>query len=138
MAQRITLVDDMDGSERGNVQTRTIILDDIKHEIDLNDVHYKEMIQAIAPWLDKARVAGGVKEEQQPLAARVPRTKTQSKKKTADTAKNAMIREWANRNGHNVGAAGRLPNAVITAYNDAQPAGGNLVSIGNGYMPPPS
>lgn len=38
---------------------------------------------------------------------------------TTATIDTREVREWANENGHKVGTAGRIPNAVIDAYKEA-------------------
>jgi len=53
-----------------------------------------------------------------------PRRSTAARKKSAtatnDTARNREIRDWAAGNGHTVSPRGRIPAAVIEAFDAAQ------------------
>jgi hypothetical protein len=56
MAQRVVVVDDLDGSE--GASTITFALQGRPYEIDLNDKNVDKLQKALQPFIDKARPAG--------------------------------------------------------------------------------
>lgn len=107
MAQitRVRLVDDLDGGEA--VETVPFALDGTTFEIDLNETNAAGLRDVLAPYVAAARRAGRA-----PVAAR---TKGEARG-GRPRDESAAIREWANANGHPVSARGRIPSAVVTAY----------------------
>jgi hypothetical protein len=55
-----------------------------------------------------------------PRSRRSPAAKTKSATPTNGTARNREIRDWAADNGHTVSPRGRIPAAVIDAFDAAQ------------------
>ena len=112
MAQRIMteLVDDVDGKtiKGGKGGTVQLGLDGVSYELDLSDRNRAALDKALAPYLEAARRVGG---------RRRGTNRTPAK---TDPSQARAIREWAARNGHQVPARGRVPAAVVEAYNTAR------------------
>jgi hypothetical protein len=70
--------------------------------------HAAALRDAFAPFVGGARRAGGgsVVATQQKVSARAARSREET----------AAIRAWANTNGHEVSARGRIPSTVLEAY----------------------
>lgn len=110
MARKIVhqLVDDLDGTilEVGDGETIYFSLDGNSYEIDLTEDNARQLRDALQPFITAGRRA------QRPTgrvsAKRAPRTE--------DTA---LIRAWAQANGHAVSTRGRIPADVVAAYNAA-------------------
>lgn len=116
MARKILhqLVDDLDGTvlEVGSGETVLFSLDGIAYEIDLTDDNASALRDALAPYVDAARRvsarsgssgSGGGKRVQRRTGQR----------------DYAPIREWAAANGYTVSERGRVPAAVLDAYDAA-------------------
>ena len=103
MAQRINvvLVDDIDGSDA--TESVNFGIDGKEYTIDLNDKHAKQLREALAPYVAKAS--------------------SRKRRANAAAAKSgpspAVIREWAQKMGHEVPARGRIPQHVREAYEAA-------------------
>jgi hypothetical protein len=104
----VQLVDDLDGSEA--VESITFGLDGKTYEIDLNRDHATALRENLAEYIASGRRLGGdVRRRQVASAPRVGRHREEL----------ARIREWARANGHQVKERGRIPAAVIEAYQRA-------------------
>lgn len=112
MAQKVNilLVDDLDGSEA--TQTVTFGLDGTTYEIDLNDKHAEKMRKALADFVGAARKVTGSRGSK----GRSSSTAAASQEKDY---KPSEVREWAEANGHEVPARGRIPADVLDAYRKA-------------------
>jgi nucleoid-associated protein Lsr2 len=113
----VTLVDDLDGSEASD--TVSFALDGKTYEIDLSDSNATKLREALTPFAAAARRGGGsARRSTTPRTAASPRP-------TYNRERTAAIRDWARKNGHKVSERGRIPTAVIEAYEhrDAVPAG---------------
>lgn len=118
MAQRtlVLLEDDIDGGEA--VETILFGLDGTTYEIDLNENNSAQLRDAVAPFVGVARRAG------RPAAAptRRARSGTRSAGNPTQTASDAdpkAIRAWAEANGVQVSARGRLSATVVEQYRTA-------------------
>ena len=119
MAQQVsvTLVDDLDGSEA--TETVSFGLDGRSYEIDLSVENAARLRDATVPFVAAARKpgsggSGGIRRgRRQPLAQEEPRPARSTREQTA------AIRQWARENGHQVSERGRIPKAVIEAYQAA-------------------
>ena len=115
MAQQATVrfVDDIDGSEA--VGTVSFSLNNRSYEIDLSDENTDKLHDALAPFVEHARqIAGrgsGRGHGQRQLATEKP-----ARSSREDTQ---AIRVWAREHGHEVSDRGRIPKAVIEAYQTA-------------------
>ena len=107
MAQRqvVVLEDDLDGGEAA--ETITFGLDGVTYEIDLSKAHAEDLREALSPYVTAGRRTGGRRKSRADVAT------------VGGKADRAAIREWARKNGHNVGDRGRIPAAVVQEYNAA-------------------
>lgn len=99
----IELVDDLDGTTA--TQTVTFALDGVTYDIDLGDDNATRLREALAPYTAHARRTGGRRA--------TPKTAT-----TTGTDTRA-VRAWANEQGLEVPARGRIPHTILDAYNNA-------------------
>jgi len=107
MAQitEVRLFDDLDGGEAA--ESVAFSIDGKSYEIDLSEKHAAALRDAFAPFVGSARRGGGSPVvTRQKASARAGRSREET----------AAIREWANANGHEVSARGRIPSTVIEAY----------------------
>lgn len=102
-----TLVDDLDGTEAD--ETVSFGIDGRQFEIDLSAEHASELRELVAPFVRAARRAGGRSAQKSSHPANWNAARKSKKK-------NAIIRAWAMQNGFSVWERGRLPSAVLTAY----------------------
>lgn len=115
MARRIVhqLIDDLDGTvlEVGDGETVLFSLDGVAYEIDLTDTNATALRDALAPYVSAARTissgrgAGG---------SGAPR-----KRRRSGQQDYSGVREWAKANGYEVSERGRVPAAVLEAYEAA-------------------
>jgi hypothetical protein len=108
-------VDDLDGSEASN--TVSFALDGKTYEIDLSDSNATKLREVLDPFAAAARRSGASgRRMTAPRGATSPRP-------AYDRERTAAIRDWARENGHQVSDRGRIPTAVIEAYEqrDATP-----------------
>lgn len=102
-----TLFDDLDGTTEG-VRTVTIGLDRQSVELDLSEANYQKVRDFLTPYLDASR-----KTSSSSAGRRGGKTVFD---KQADTQ---VIRSWAEANGHEVSARGRIRQEVLDAYQAA-------------------
>ena len=107
----VSLVDDLDGTEAA--ETVTFGIDGNSFEIDLSEANADALRGALEGWVARARRAGDER-----------RTHTAPARSTTllpavGESRNALIRAWAAETGHHAPARGRIPQAVVTAYDDA-------------------
>jgi hypothetical protein len=112
MARRIVhqLVDDIDGTVLGIGEGETVYfsLNNTAYEIDLKTENADAFRKALEPYIAGARRAsGGASRSSSP------------RKRSAGSAETAVIREWAQQNGHNVSERGRIPATIVDAYRAA-------------------
>ncbi len=114
MARRIVhqLVDDLDGTvlEVGEGETVLFSLDGTAYEIDLTDSNAAALRDALSPYVAAARSVST-----RSAAASTGR-RTQKRSGQRDYA---PIRAWAADNGYTVSERGRVPAAVLEAYDAA-------------------
>lgn len=110
------LIDDLDGTvlEVGSGETVLFSLDGTAYEIDLTEENAAALRDALAPFTAAARsvsARGGSSPRRTTAGAR-----TQKRSGQRDYA---PVREWAARNGYTVSERGRVPAAVLEAYDAA-------------------
>lgn len=115
MAQitEVHLIDDLDKSEAA--ETVEFGLDGKLYEIDLSTEHAIALRENLADYVAAARPVRGKTADVAPTRTRRPA----SGKATVDREQTAAIREWARQNGHTVSDRGRVPNAVLRAFEAA-------------------
>jgi Lsr2 len=113
MAQKVLvqLVDDLDGTTSTEVETVQFGLDGATYEIDLSESNAQRLRKTVAEYIDAARRTGG----------RLKRG-TRIRGTSAADGEAGSIREWAQANGIEVAARGRIPGDVVESYRQAQAA----------------
>jgi hypothetical protein len=114
MAQKVLvqLVDDLDGTSSNDISTVTFGLDGVTYEIDLNENNASNLRDHLSEFIASARRTGG----------RVKRGGSPAGGSGRNREQTQAIREWAKKNGHEVSDRGRIPAAVIDAFEAAQAA----------------
>jgi nucleoid-associated protein Lsr2 len=113
MAQKtiVQLIDDLDGSSSDSIETVTFGLDGVTYEIDLSDDNAGHLRDSLAQFISSARRTGGrAKRGTVTVAGAASNGSGRSREQTQ------AIREWAKKNGHDVSDRGRIPAAVIEAF----------------------
>ncbi len=112
MAQKVLvrLVDDLDGTSSEDVSTVSFGLDGAEFEIDLSASNAENLRKTLEEYVAKARRTGGRKR------------RGGSPSRFGDQGEAGEIRKWANRNGYELAARGRIPGHVVEAYKEAKEA----------------
>lgn len=115
MARKVVyqLVDDIDGTEliEGEGETVLFSLDGTNYEIDLSTDHARLLRAGLEKYIAVARTVAKNRGSGRSGGQRAPRGPKRDL---------TAIRNWANANGYTVSDRGRVPNAVIEAYDAAQ------------------
>jgi hypothetical protein len=98
-----TVLDDIDGSK--NAATYTFALNGEEWSIDLSDKNAKKLSSALEPFITAGKKVGGRK-----------KARGNSKGTRKDLAD---VRAWGQANGHSVSERGRVPAALLNAYDAA-------------------
>lgn len=114
MAKQIIekLLDDLDGGAAS--ETIAFGLDGVGYTIDLSEKNAEKLREALA-----AYIAAGAR---QGRATKAWQSETRPYVQRNSKGENKAIREWANRNGHQLSSRGRIPQSVVTAYEAAKNA----------------
>jgi hypothetical protein len=114
MAQKtiVQLIDDLDGSHSDTIETVTFGLDGVTYEIDLSDDNADKLRDSLAAFIGSARRTGGRAKRGTASASVVSGSNGSGRSREQTQA----IREWARKNGHDVSDRGRIPAAVIDAF----------------------
>jgi len=115
MAQKVDVrfVDDLDGSEASG--TVSFALDGRAYEIDLSEENAAKLRDSLATFVAAARRTGSRRPRSQRSSTSEPPATPARPSREATAA----VRTWARENGHEVSERGRIPKAVIEAYNSA-------------------
>jgi hypothetical protein len=110
MAQRLMLIDDLDESE--GAETITYTVNDQDYEIDLSEENAQRFYDVLGPYIEKSR-----RVERQPA----PTARGDGRRRSSRNGRGDIpqIRAWAEANGHEVSARGRIRKEVIDAYDHA-------------------
>lgn len=115
MARRIhhQLVDDLDGTvcEPGQGETVLFSLDGISYEIDLTEENAAVLRSTLTRYTDRAR--------RLPSPRRTRTGSSDRKRRRSGQQDYSDVREWARQNGYQVSERGRVPAAVMEAYERA-------------------
>jgi hypothetical protein len=116
MAQQKTVrfIDDLDGSEA--VGTVSFALNNRAFEIDLSDENTDKLHEALAPFIEHARKAGGRSGGRGRTRGQAALTDAPARSGREETH---AIREWARQRGHQVSDRGRISKSVMEAYQAA-------------------
>jgi hypothetical protein len=111
VAQRVVLTDDLDGSEA--TQTLNYTVDDQDYEIDLSEENIQRFHEALEPFVSKSR----------PVERRFIPTPTRrtGQRRSGGSRRDDIpqIRAWAESQGMDVSARGRVKKEIIDAYDEA-------------------
>lgn len=109
MAQRVNIVltDDLDGTDA--TETVTFALDGNTYDIDLSADNAARLREALRPYVNAGRKAGG----------RAPAQRAVRRRSAAASGSATDIRAWAQAQGMQVNARGRVPAEVRAAYEAA-------------------
>ena len=115
MAKQTTVrfVDDLDGSEASG--TFDFSLEGRNYQIDLSDDNVTKLRDALAPFVDAARAAGGRGGRRGRVRGKAP----EAQPAQSNREETAAIRQWAREHGHEVSDRGRIPKSVLEAYKTA-------------------
>ena len=105
------MTDDIDGSEAS--ETVVFGLDGATYEIDLNDAHAEDLREVLGPYVAGARRVG------RSAGARAGRASAPGPGSSDDVDPKA-VRAWAEENGVEVNARGRLKAEVVEQYRAAR------------------
>ena len=103
----VRLVDDIDGSNAS--ETVTFGLDRRQYEMDLSTRNAAKLRAALAPFVASARPSSGRRRSSN---GSTPEVSYRSRADRGDSG-------WAREHGHKVADRGRIPAAVIDAYEKA-------------------
>ena len=101
----VQLIDDISGEDAQ--ETLGFAIDGVEYEIDLAEENAAGLRAALHPFIAHSRRVPGS------VAGRAGRATTSNREKTQ------QIREWAEANGYNPSARGRISQAIKKAYDDA-------------------
>jgi hypothetical protein len=110
VAQRVVLTDDLDGSEA--TQTLNYTVDGQEYEIDLSEENIQRFHSALEPFVEKSR----------PVERRVASTTRRDGRRRSGSRWRddiPQIRAWAESQGMEVSARGRIKKEVLDAYDEA-------------------
>ncbi|WP_141014214.1 histone-like nucleoid-structuring protein Lsr2 [Nocardioides sambongensis] len=99
----VVISDDMDGSD--DAQEVSFALQGTSYTIDLTAKNFAKLEKALAPFIENAQ--------------RVPASKRARRPSANGQSKSAKVRSWAKDNGYEVPNRGRVPQAVVEAYDAA-------------------
>lgn len=85
-----------------------LVLNDMPYELDLCATHKKTLMEALAPFIDIARIGRNPK-----VVKRATHVAPGGVFLTAD------VRDWLRKNGHDVPPNGRLPESKLKEYAEA-------------------
>ncbi|AND17200.1 histone-like nucleoid-structuring protein Lsr2 [Rathayibacter tritici] len=110
MAQKVTLVDDIDGSliddDGGTIR---FSIDGSNYEIDLSADNTSKLHKALDKFVLNSRKVRAAS-----LAA-----PSSGAARKSDPERLRAVREWANANGYRVSSRGRIPQEVMDAFDAA-------------------
>jgi len=114
----VSFIDDLDGSEASG--TVEFALDGRSYEIDLSDDNADRLRNALAPYVDAGRKAGGRSSGRgRGRGGQGTPTPEPEKPTRSNREETAAIRQWAREHGHEISERGRIPKAVLEAYRAA-------------------
>lgn len=107
MAQRVNIVNvsDLSGNEGDDVATVEFGLDGVSYEIDLTEKEQEKFRDVLSKYVGAGRAVKGARKRGAAAKSSGPSPK--------------VIREWAQANGYDVPARGRIPEDVREAYKAA-------------------
>jgi hypothetical protein len=116
MARKVQVIlsDDLDDSIAAD-ETVTFSLDGTTYEIDLSEKNASEMRDVFGKYLSAARKVSS----RGTRASGAGRSRATGGGGRMDREQAGAIRDWARKNGHEVSDRGRIPAAVVEAFEAA-------------------
>lgn len=116
MAQRIVLVDDFDGTDAE--ETVQFALDGVSYEIDLSAEHAGGLRETLEAYVNAARRTGGRKVAAAGTSSATVTAVAGRRRRSGQTSgvSDSDIRAWAQSNGVDVSAKGRVSKSVREQY----------------------
>jgi hypothetical protein len=113
MAQKVMLIDDLDGSE--GAETINYTVDGQEYEIDLSEKNAERFRSVLKEFIDVSRPV-----DRQPVMTLTP-VRTGRRQSSGGSSRDdiAQIRAWAEAHGMEVNARGRIKKEIIEAYDAA-------------------
>lgn len=112
MAQKLTLIDDVDGTVIGDGGgTVRFSMDGTSYEVDLTEKNATKLRGALKPFIAAARRVQGTEGSS--------RSASSASSTRNDPQRLKAIRAWANANGRSVANRGRVPAEILDAYDAA-------------------
>jgi hypothetical protein len=105
-----------EGPSEVQQQTVTFGLDGQIYEIDLDADHAGELRSTLQRYIDAGRRTG----EQRTTPATTDRARPRRSAGTTQRTDPAAVRAWARAHGHLISDRGRIPTAVLQAYESAR------------------
>lgn len=115
MSSKVVLIDDLETGEVPADGTISFAVEGTAYEIDLTRKNREKLLAVLGPYMAAARRKGSV-------AHRKPASKKPASNPPARTTGSEQlqaIREWARKNGKEVSDRGRIPNDIVTAFEEA-------------------
>ena len=113
MAQKIVLIDDIDGGEAES--TLNFSIEGTAYEIDLSEKNLEKFNEAMAEYVGSARVANVPQEPRTPIA----KAGTRRRSSTPTDVEPKAVRAWAAAHGIEVSPRGRVSRDVIDKFRAA-------------------
>jgi hypothetical protein len=117
--KQVSILDDLDQS--ADAVTRTFSIGSRVYEIDLVDANFDKLEKAVTRFVKAAR-------DITPVSRRPNHD-------PYDGIDQAVVREWATANGHEVNPKGRVPLDLVYAYRRAQQTEVAVANVGTGDEP---
>ena len=113
MAKQVitVLTDDLDGGDADH--TIEFGLDGVNYSIDLSEKNAGKLRKTLDPYLQAASKVGRAAPN-----GRIASRPVQPARGNRD--QNQAIREWANKNGHEVSERGRIPTSIVEAFHSTR------------------
>ncbi|MGN0097121.1 MAG: Lsr2 family protein [Corynebacterium sp.] len=113
----ITFADDIDQEELAPDEVRTVKFGyrGADYVLDLSELNAAILDEELEPYLGAARKLP------KSASAGTARSSSPSSSSASDAARNRRIRQWANENGREVSARGKIAADVISDYEAAHP-----------------
>lgn len=114
MAERVILVDDLDGNDSEDVARREFQVLGGTYSIDLSEDNYKRLSEALATVDEFVEKAREVKPASKPRGASTPPAKVKG-------YTNTDVRDWAKNKGLEVSERGKIADDIYTAFIEDHP-----------------
>jgi hypothetical protein len=111
----VQLVDDLDGSTPGDIETVSFALDGVNYEIDLGPKNASRLREALGEFVGTARRVGGRIKRGTASRTVVPDGSGPSGSREQTKA----IRQWARSQGYELSERGRIPAEIVAAFDAA-------------------